>query len=98
MLLLPLLLVMTVVSEAFQRSVGGAATAAVAVSSGGGGASSALGIFGGVSGTGGGVGGGAVGGGAGTGIDVGQVLEGAGNVVDTLFVAFSVWYMLRFFR
>ncbi|CAM9236319.1 unnamed protein product [Scytosiphon promiscuus] len=103
MLLLPLLLVMTVVSEAFQRSVGGAATAAVAVSSGGGGggtAGSGSGIFGGLAGSssGGGGDGSAVWGGAGTGLDVGHVLEGAGNVLDTLFVGFSVWYMLRFFR
>lgn len=98
MLLLPLLLVMTVVSEAFQRSVGGAATAAVAVSTGSGTTGSGLGIFGGAAGTIGGDGV-TIGGGAGTTeFEIGRVLEGAGNVVDALFVAFSVWYMLRFFR
>lgn len=30
--------------------------------------------------------------------DLGKVLDGAGNVFDTLFVVGSVWYMLRFFR
>lgn len=30
--------------------------------------------------------------------DLGWVLDGAGEVFDTLFVVGFVWYMLRFFR
>lgn len=91
MLLLPLLFVLTVISEALQRSIGGAAAAAVAVTGGGGdtalGGGGATGAFGGV-----GVGGG------GGGFELGLFLEAAGDVWDTIFVAWSVWYMLRFFR
>lgn len=94
MLLLPLLFVLTVISEALQRSIGGAAAAAVAVTGGGGG-DTALG-GGGAAGAFGGVGLG--GGGAGGGFEMGLFLEAAGDVWDTIFVAWSVWYMLRFFR
>lgn len=83
-LLLPLLFVSSVVSELLQRSVRGAASAAVSVS----GASS--------SDSGGGIG--VLGGGGHAGMDLGRLLETAGDVFDTAFVAWSVWYMLRFFR
>lgn len=94
MLLLPLLFILTVISEALQRSIGGAVAAAVAVTGGGG--DSALGIGGGA-GAFGGVGGGgwSVGGGE---FDLGLFLEAAEDVWATLFVAWSIWYMLRFFR
>lgn len=96
--MLPLLFVLTVVSEAVQRSIGGAA-AAVTGGTGGGidGAPAGIGGLVALGGNGGGVFGGA-GGPAGTSLDVGRVLQGAGDVLDTLFVVWTVWYMLRFFR
>lgn len=99
--MLPLLFVLTVISEAVQRSIGGAASAVTGGGTGSGGGDGVaaagvggLGVFGGAEG--GGLGG--VGGFAGTLLDTGRVLQGAGDVLDTLFVAWTVWYMLRFFR
>lgn len=93
--MLPLLFALTVVSEAVQRSIGGAASAVTgATALGGGGGSD--GAAAGVGGLGASAG---VGGFAGTSsLDVGRVLQGAGDVADTLFVVWTVWYMLRFFR
>lgn len=89
MLLLPLLCILAVISEAFQRSIGGAAAAAAAVAMGG-----RTGSFDGV---GGGIGA-FFGGGTSGGAELGRFLETAGDVGDTLFVIWSVWYTLRFFR
>ncbi|CAM9810725.1 unnamed protein product [Ectocarpus sp. 4 AP-2014] len=98
MLLLPLLLPITVVSEALQRSIGGVATVAVAASGSGGGGVRGFGAFGGVSGVNSAGSAGVGGGGAAGDVDLGRLLEGASDVLDTLLVALSVWYMLRFFR
>lgn len=98
MLLLPLLLAMTVVSEALQRSIGGVATATASASGSGGGGVRGFGAFGGVSGV-NSAGSAGVGGGVATvDVDLGRLLEGASDVLDTLLVVLSVWYMLRFFR
>lgn len=96
--MLPLLFGLTVISEAVQRSIGGAAAA---VTGGAGfssdGAAAGIGGLGAFGGKGAGVFGGA-GGSAGASLDMGRVLQGAGDVLDTLFVMWTVWYMLRFFR
>lgn len=99
--MLPLLFALTVVSEALQRSIGGAASAVTGVTGGGGdgaaAAAAGVGALEAFGGKGGGVFGGA-GGFAGTSFDTGRVLQGAGDVLDTLFLVWTVWYMLRFFR
>ncbi len=94
-LVLPLLFGLAVVSEALQRSIGGAASAvsaSVGVGMGNGGGGGTAAIIGGVGSAVGGTGG------VGTPLDMGLLLEGASDVFDTLFVLFSCWYMLRFFR
>ncbi|CAN0518812.1 unnamed protein product, partial [Ectocarpus sp. 8 AP-2014] len=98
MLLLPLLLPMMVVSETLQRSIGGVATATVAASGSGGGGVREFGAFGGVSGVNSAGSAGVGGGVAAVDVDLGRLLEGASDVLDTLLVVLSVWYMLRFFR
>lgn len=97
-LVLPLLFILTVVSETVQRSIGGAASAVTGGTGvGSDGAPAGSGGLGAFAGQGGGVFGGG-GGFAGTSLDAGRVLQGAGDVLDTLFVMWTVWYMLRFFR
>ncbi|CBJ28745.1 conserved unknown protein [Ectocarpus siliculosus] len=98
MLLLPLLLPMMVVSETLQRSIGGVATATVAASGSGGGALRGFGAFGGVGGVNSAGSAGVGGGVAAVDVDLGRLLEGTSDVLDTLLVVLSVWYMLRFFR
>eukprot|EP00903_Cladosiphon_okamuranus_P011281 g10637.t2 len=97
-LVLPLLFGLTVITETVQRSIGGAASAVTGVAGfGSDGAAAGFGGVGACGGKGAGVLGGA-GGSAEASLDMGRVLQGAGDVLDTLFVVWTVWYMLRFFR